>query len=168
MQGEIIVGHISGVYGIRGWVKIYSFTAPADNILRYFPWELRLIQERQQARIAVADSRKYKNGCLVRFEGYQDRDAALELVGADIVIARDQLPPPSEEEYYWVDLIGCRVITRNGIDFGRVDRLMETGANDVLVVRGERERLIPFVSETVILAVDLVNRVIHVDWDADF
>ncbi|VFM99324.1 MAG: 16S rRNA processing protein RimM [Candidatus Kentron sp. G] len=167
MQKEIIVGRVSGVYGIQGWVKIHSFTAPVDNILRYSPWELRPPKENKPVRVTVADSRKYKNGCLVRFDLYRDRDATLGLVGSDIVISRDQLLPTDTQEYYWADLVGCRVVARDGTDLGQVVWLIETGANDVLVVAGERERLIPFTSE-VILAVDPARRVIYVDWDTDF
>nr|VFK05325.1 MAG: 16S rRNA processing protein RimM [Candidatus Kentron sp. H]VFK05731.1 MAG: 16S rRNA processing protein RimM [Candidatus Kentron sp. H]VFK09155.1 MAG: 16S rRNA processing protein RimM [Candidatus Kentron sp. H] len=168
MHREIVVGHINGVYGIQGWVKIHSFTAPADNIFRYSPWELRLPKENKRIRVTVADGRRYKRGCLARLDSYRDCNSAIGLIGADIVIARHQLPPADEGEYYWSDLLGCRVVTQDGIDLGRVNRLIETGANDVLVVTGERERLIPFISDRVVLTVDLAHGVIHVDWDADF
>nr|VFJ48745.1 MAG: 16S rRNA processing protein RimM [Candidatus Kentron sp. DK] len=167
MHKEIVVGHISGVYGIRGWVKVRSFTTPPDNILRYSPWGLRLPKGEEPLPVTVAEGRRYKNGCLVRLDACQDPDHALELVGADIVIDREQLPTPGEEEYYWTDLIGCRVLTRDGADLGRVDKLIETGANDVLVVKGDREYLIPFVPGRFILSVDLVNRVIRADWDTE-
>nr|VFK44853.1 MAG: 16S rRNA processing protein RimM [Candidatus Kentron sp. TC] len=165
---EIVIGRIGAVYGIHGWVKIRSFTVPVENVLDYSPWELRLPNGKRHTEVAVAEGRKYRNGCLARFASHPDRDAALELVGADIAIMRDRLPPVGEEEYYWEDLIGCRIVTRNGADLGCVKRLMETGANDVLVVAGERERLVPFVFGDVILAVDLADRMIRVDWDAEF
>nr|VFK53056.1 MAG: 16S rRNA processing protein RimM [Candidatus Kentron sp. TUN]VFK53804.1 MAG: 16S rRNA processing protein RimM [Candidatus Kentron sp. TUN]VFK59534.1 MAG: 16S rRNA processing protein RimM [Candidatus Kentron sp. TUN] len=168
MQKQITIGRINGVYGIYGWVKVHSFTVPVDNILGYSPWELRLPDGKGDGEVVVIDGRRYGNGCLAKLASCQDRDAALRLVGANIVIARDRLPSIGEGEYYWDDLIGCRVITRDGIDFGHVNRLMETGANDVLVVKGERVRLVPFVFGDVILAVDLKDRIIRVDWDAEF
>jgi 16S rRNA processing protein RimM len=151
-----------------GWLKIRSFTEPVDNILRYSPWELKSLDQSKRTRVVVADSRRYKQGCLVRLCSYQDRDAVLELIGTDIVIARNQLPPTGEGEYYWEDLVGCVVTTQDNVVLGRVNRLIETGANDVLVLAGERERLIPFIPEKVIVAVDLANHIIRVDWDADF
>nr|VFK14760.1 MAG: 16S rRNA processing protein RimM [Candidatus Kentron sp. LPFa] len=165
---EIVIGRISTVYGVHGWVKVRSFTVPIENVLDYSPWELRFPDGKRQSEVAVAEGRRYKEGCLARFASHSNRDAALRLVGADIIITRDRLPPTGEGEYYWEDLIGCRVITQSGADLGCVKKLMETGANDVLVVMGERERLIPFVSNDVILAVDLPDRTIRVDWDAEF
>jgi 16S rRNA processing protein RimM len=78
------------------------------------------------------------------------------------------LPPAPEGEYYWTDLIGLTVINREGVTLGQVDHLLETGANDVLVVKGERERLIPFLLELVVLEVDLAQRMLRVDWEEDF
>nr|VFK20743.1 MAG: 16S rRNA processing protein RimM [Candidatus Kentron sp. LFY] len=168
MQKEIIIGRIGGVYGIYGWVKIRSFTVPIDNVLAYSPWGLRLPNGKRYAEVTVIDGRKHGNGCIAKVASCPDRDTALELTGANIVTTRDRLPPIGEGEYYWEDLIGCRVTTRGGIDLGCVNRIMETGANDVLVVTGEKERLIPSVFGDVILAVELENRTIRVDWDAEF
>nr|VFK39260.1 MAG: 16S rRNA processing protein RimM [Candidatus Kentron sp. SD]VFK44103.1 MAG: 16S rRNA processing protein RimM [Candidatus Kentron sp. SD] len=164
----VVIGRIGGVHGVYGWVRIRSFTVPVDNVLDYTPWELRFPDGTSRGEVTPTDGRKYGGGCLARFAGYADRDAAFGLVGADILVGRDRLPPAGEGEYYWEDLIGCRVITRGGIDFGCVNKMMETGANDVLVVRGERERLVPFVFGEVVLAVDLEDRMIRVDWDAEF
>jgi len=168
MQKRIIIGRIGGVYGIRGWVRIHSFTVPVDGVLEYSPWKLSLPDGKGSVEVTVIEGRKHGNGCVARFASCPDRDAALGFVGADIVITRDRLPPLDAEEYYWEDLIGCRVMTRNGIDLGYVSKLMETGANDVLVVTGERERLIPFLLGEVILVVALEHRMIRVDWDAAF
>ncbi len=101
-------------------------------------------------------------------EGIEDRDSASDLLGWTITIDRNQLPKANPDEFYWADLIGMRVFSETKVDFGVVDHLLETGANDVLVVKGEKERLIPFIQGQSIIKVDLVQRVIEVDWDPDF
>jgi 16S rRNA processing protein RimM len=105
---------------------------------------------------------------VAKLASVDDRDQARQLVGADIAVDRDQLPALAEGEYYWNDLIGFQVVTRDGEELGRVTGLMQTGANDVLVVGGERERLIPFIREQVVVAVDAPARRIEVDWEVDF
>nr|VFK22218.1 MAG: 16S rRNA processing protein RimM [Candidatus Kentron sp. MB]VFK32611.1 MAG: 16S rRNA processing protein RimM [Candidatus Kentron sp. MB]VFK75997.1 MAG: 16S rRNA processing protein RimM [Candidatus Kentron sp. MB] len=168
MEKRIIIGRIIGAYGVHGWVKIRSFTVPIDNIFKYSPWELGFPNGKTSDQVMVIDGQIHGNICLAKTASCVDRDAALRLAGADIVIARNRLPYVDEEEYYWEDLLGCRVITRENIDIGHVSRMIETGANDVLVVKGERERLIPYVIGKVILAVELENRIIRVDWDTEF
>ncbi len=161
-----MIGHISGLYGVRGWVKIFSYTRPIKNILNYSPWQLG--QNGQWQTISVSEGRAQGKGIIARFESINDRDQASRLLGAEIAVERQQLPQPSDGEYYWADLIGLTVINREGITLGQVDHLLETGANDVLVLKGERERLIPFLLEQVVLDVDLAQSVLRVDWGADF
>lgn len=161
----IVVGRISGVYGVRGWVKVYSHTEPRENILSYAPWQVR-IGERWQV-MSLADGRSHGKGVIAKIEGYDDPESARALRGADIAVPREQLPPAEEGRYYWSDLIGLEVVTLNGVALGRVDHLLETGANDVLVVRGERERLIPFIDQ-VVIDVDLSAKKMRVDWDPEF
>jgi 16S rRNA processing protein RimM len=96
-----------------------------------------------------------------------DRDQAVALVGRDIAIPREALPVTEDGSFYWTDIEGMQVLHRDGTDLGRVAYLMETGANDVLVTKGERERLIPFIAEKVILDVDFDKGVISVDWEWD-
>jgi len=115
----------------------------------------------------VAEGKAHGRGFVVRFEGVTDRVAASGLIGQDVAVSLAELPRPEPGEYYWAELEGLEVRTREGATLGRVDHLMETGANDVLVVRGERERLIPFVPG-VVLEVDRDAGVIRVEWDADF
>ena len=105
--------------------------------------------------------------CSAKLEGIEDRDAAKAWVGSEVAVERDRLPDTDEGEYYWFDLIGAEVVDAGGRRLGRVQGLMETGANDVMVVRGERERLIPFIVEQVVKAVDLDARRITVDWDSE-
>lgn len=166
----ITVGCIGAPFGVKGWVKVHSYTESPENILGYDPWYLRAANKPDAPwRIAaVEDARDHGKGVVAKFEGCDDRDAALLMRGMDIAIHRDQLPPAEEGEYYWADLVGLRVVTLNGTDLGTVDHLMETGANDVLVVTGERERLIPYVMDVTVQDVDLETGVIRVDWDVDF
>jgi 16S rRNA processing protein RimM len=162
-QARIPLGRISGVYGVKGWVKIFSETDPREGILNYRPWLLG--PEARPHR--VAEGKPHGKGVIARLEGCEDRDQAALLVGQEIAIERGQLPPPRADEFYWIDLEGQAVVTADGVDLGRVSHLFATGANDVLVVAGARERLIPFVWGDVIQDVDFEQGVIRVDWDPD-
>ena len=158
----IPVGRISGVYGVRGWVRVFSETEPRDNILSYSPWLVGGVA------YALAEGRRHGKGVVARLEGCDDRDRAAALIGCTIAVRRDQLPPPSADEFYWADLEGLAVETSAGEPLGRVSHLFATGAKDVLVVAGERERLLPFVWDDVVKDVDFDAGVIRVEWDPDF
>lgn len=162
----IPLGRISGLYGVRGWVRVYSYTDPRHNILNYSPWYLRR-QGQWQPR-AVVEGRAHGKGIVARLADCADRDAAADLLDMEIAIRRDQLPEPAPGDYYWTDLIGLEVINAEGEVLGRVDHLLETGANDVLVVQGDRERLIPYLWGSVVSRVDLAEGRLYVDWDPDF
>lgn len=160
----LILGRISSVYGVRGWVKVHSETEPNENILTYSPW---YVGSGYTPR-SIAEGRRHGKGLIARLEGCGDRERARELVGLEIAVRRDQLPPPSEEEFYWADLEGLAVETPSGTPLGRIERIFSTPGNDVIVVRGERERLIPFIWGDVVHQVDIDNGLVRVDWDPDF
>lgn len=162
----VTVGRISGVYGVKGWLRIYSYTEPRDNILQYNPWQLRLPDGWRSVKVLAG--RSHGKGVIAQLDGCDDRDQAARWVDVEIAVRRAQLPVAAAGEYYWRDLIGLRVVNQDGEALGVVDHLLETGANDVLVVRGERERLIPYVLGEVVTAVDLEAGELQVDWDADF
>lgn len=146
---------------------MYSFTQPRENILQYSPWFLR--KNDRTHEIKLVKGQRHGNAVVAELEGVSDRDVAMALVGADILIARKQLPKPNAGEYYWADLVGLSVVTENAVHLGIVDHLLETGANDVLVVvDGEKERLIPFLQQHTILNIDLERGLMTVDWDPDF
>ncbi len=145
---------------------MYSYTQPRENIIQYQPWYLKQGGNWQPGQ--VAEGKRHGKGVVARLADCADRDQALSLMDVEIGISREQLPDPAPGEYYWGDLQGLEVVNQNEESFGRVDHLIETGANDVLVVKGERERLIPFVLEQVVTRVDLDAGVIQVDWDKDF
>ncbi len=162
---RIVIGRISGVFGTRGWVKIHSYTRPRDNILNYRRWEIAN-PAGWQAHV-VADIRRQGNGIIASLEDISDRDAAVATVNREIGIARDLLPASEPGEYYWYDLVGLSVFNREGVAFGEVVQLLDTGANDVLVVAGERKRLIPYVPGVFVDEVNLADRRISVDWHVD-
>lgn len=165
----LIVGRINGLFGVKGWVKVFSYTRPMANLLQYRPWQLKQNQNQTWQSVAIQEAAEHGKGLIARIDGCHDRDTAALWLGADIGVFRHQLPPSNDKEgYYWFDLIGLQVVNQTQSALGRVDSLIETGANDVLVVKGERERLIPFVFEHVILNVDLNAGVIQVNWDSDF
>jgi 16S rRNA processing protein RimM len=168
----IIVGQVASPYGVKGWVRISSFTDPAENILEYRPWLLRQAGVWREVALEACEVRG--TAILAHFAGCRTRDDAAALRGSEIAVQPDRLPELAEGEYYWRQLVGLVVTDLAGRRLGRVERVMETGANDVLVVRGDeespdqRERLIPFLQGRVIREVDLDRGSIQVDWDAEF
>lgn len=171
-QQPIVLGRVNGLFGVKGWIKVYSYTRPARNLLSFDEWLIgrqdddwrpfRVLQARAQGKALVARLADEHGTPL------PDRDAAIPLLELDIAVPREAMPDPGAGQYYWFDLVGSSVINREGTALGQVEAMMETGANDVLVVRGERERLIPFVVDTFIDEVDLESGCIRVDWDPDF
>lgn len=141
-----------------------------DALLDYDPWYFKDAKAGDDVfSIApVTEAKTHGKGLVAKFKGSDDRDAAAHLNGQEIAIRRDQLPPAAEGEYYWSDLQGLEVFTTEGVSLGKVDHLLETGANDVLVVKGERERLIPYVTGPIVKKVDLNAGTMQVDWDPDF
>jgi 16S rRNA processing protein RimM len=167
-QDDIVVlGHITGLHGVNGWVKVFSDTSPRDNILSYSPWLIRQPGKEWQA-ITVTLGRKQGKGIVAHLQGYDDRDTARLLMGFEIAVYRNQLASLEHDEYYWADLQGLTVKTLAGQTLGIVDHLFATGANDVVVVTGERERLIPFLQGRTIMNIDLRAGIMQVDWDPDF
>ena len=167
MQRErVILGKIAGVYGVRGWVKVFSETKPKENIFNYSPWQINVSGKWRS--VEAVEGKPHGKGLVARLDSCDEREKARELVGAEIAIYKDQLPAADEGEYYWADLVGLEVVTLQGVKLGVVDHLLETGANDVLVIKGEREHLVPFVQGHYIKQVDLEAGVIRVDWDPEF
>lgn len=159
----VVVGRITSPYGIKGWVRIASYTAPPANLLSYAPWLVRSSEGWQQ--IVVDATREHGNHFVAHVTGCDDRDQAQRLAGQDIAVPAEALPATDVDEYYWKDLLGLEVVGKNGRRLGRVTRMIETGANDVMVVQGDDgEHLIAFRKEFV-LDVDLERGSVEVDWD---
>ena len=176
-QGQLRLGEISGLHGVKGWVKVFSDTQPRENIFSYQPWQLH--GPAGQFSVEVSHWRKQGKTLVAHISGLSDREQARELIGAVISVPQSVLPELDQGEFYWSELIGLRVKTTDAkrdevLDLGVVAELIETGANDVLVVRGDdesidqAERLIPWLCEQVIKDVDLATGDINVDWDPEF
>lgn len=165
MRERVELGRVSGVFGVRGWVKVFSHTRPRDEILNYQPWFLRVDGEWREFRLE--QGREQSATLVAKLSGCDDRNAAQQLIGCTIAVAEAQLARLDTGEYYWRDLVGLRVITESGEEIGQVKHLMETGANDVLIIEGERERLIPFTAQAV-RKVNLADNTLVVDWDPEF
>lgn len=163
----IQVGKVHGAFGVRGEVKLESFTEPRSAIFRYQPWVLRDARGIER-ECEGAKGRETPKGVVATLPGVEDRDGAEATRGLEIFVPREALPPPKPGEYYWVDLEGLRVRNVDGVDFGVVSHLFSTGANDVLVAQGERERMIPFVLPDYIVSIDFDAALVTVDWDAEF
>jgi len=159
------MGRISGLFGVQGWVKVYSYTEPREAVLDYDRWLLGRKDGWQEA--TVAEGQRHGKTIIVRIDGYVDRDQAAKLVGLDIGVPREAMPETDNGRFYWSDLEGLKVLHRDGTELGKVAYLLETGANDVMVVKGDGERLIPFVMDKVVLGVDLDKGEIEVDWEWD-
>ena len=172
VMAKLVVGRIGKTHGVKGWVRLRSWTSPAENILEFA--QLLVATENGFERLRIDHSRWQGDNLLAHFEGYDEPELAKRLSGCEVSVETSELAELEAGEYYWHQLQGLRVINLAGENFGRVDHLLETGANDVLVVEPEagsiddRRRLIPFVWERVVRKVDLEAGTIEVDWGADF
>ena len=162
----VAMGYIKGAFGIKGWVKVAASTEYADSLLDYADW--RLVKDNKTLIVSPSEGQLHNGELQVKFTGIDDRDEAHALRGYTIEVSRDQFADTEEDEYYWADLIDMSVINRQEEILGKVSKLMETGAHDVLVVDGEYgQKLIPFVAQF-IDRVDVENRTITVDWGSDY
>ena len=162
MPGTVELGRVVGAFGIKGWVRLRSYTDPPEGVLRYRQWfiggrEWRVVEGRGQGDTVVA-----------ALEGLQDRDAAAALRGATIEVPRSALPEPKRGEFYWTDVLGSEVVSTAGAKLGTLQSVTSNGAPDVMVVAGERERLIPFVVGPIVKSVDPAAKQIVVEWEASW
>jgi 16S rRNA processing protein RimM len=159
------MGRIAAPFGIKGWVKVQTFSENPGALMEFDSW--RIGREDQQRDYAVAESQDHSNTLVARFEGINDRDQAFALRGLEVSVPRSALPDPADDEYFWADLIGMEVVNEQGMVLGRVESLMETGAHDVLVIKGSKEHLIPFI-DAFVGKVDVAAGTIAVDWGEDY
>ncbi len=165
---RVLIGRIVGLYGVQGWLKIESWAEPRMRIFDYQPWLLGAAPG-EETEISGVQGRAQGKGMVAQLPGVDDREQAAVLIGTDIYVTREQLHPPAQDEYYWVDLEGLEVVTTQEVPLGRVSHLFATGANDVVVVRDNaRERLIPFIQGSYVRSVDLSAGRMVVDWDPEF
>lgn len=169
----VTLGRITAHYGLNGWVKVHSDTVPRENIAVFKEW--RLVGRRANRTVDVLEGRVQGKTIVARLAGVDTREQAEELIGSDIAVLRSDLPLTDDDEVYWTDLIGLDVVNTDGAVYGTVDRLFDTGANDVVVVKDGRdgskrdvEILIPWIRPDVIVEVDKQGGRIVVDWDPDY
>lgn len=159
------MGRIAAPFGVKGWIRLQTYSEDPATLMDFDSWRIgRGTQHKQYTVEAVQD---HGNALVAKLAGIDDRDAAHALRGQEISVARADLPPPEENAFYWSDLIGLRAVNRDGVELGRVESLLETGAHDVLVIKGEHEHLVPFVAAFV-GRVDLAGGTMEVDWGADW
>ncbi len=161
----VVMGRISAPYGVKGWVKIHPFTETIDSLLDFPVWHLGDGETWRESR--VIEAAVHGDSVVASLDGCLGRDAAEALKGLQVAVPRGSLPDAHEDEYYWSDLIGLRVVGKDGVELGVVQGMIETGANDVLDVKGDARHLIPFVSDYIV-EVDLKNGLIRADWGADY
>jgi len=161
----IVMGRIAAPFGIKGWVKVQSFSDDPGTLMDFESW--RIGRGDKHTAFHVDTVQDHSNTLVAKLDGIDDRDAAFALRGQEISIQRSRLPPPADDEFYWSELIGLKVVNREGAVLGTVSSLMETGAHDLLVIKGTREHLIPFVAAFV-GKVDVAGGVIEVDWGEDY
>ncbi|MCA2018446.1 ribosome maturation factor RimM [Vibrio tritonius] len=170
---RIVVGKLGSTYGIRGWLKVFSYTDNPESIFDYSPWFIQ--HKGEWVEYKVESWKRHNKGMVAKLDGLDVREDANLLTNFEIFIDPAVLPELSEEEFYWRELFGMQVVTTQGYDLGQVTDMLETGSNDVLVVKanlkdafGQKERLIPFLEEQVIKKVDREAQRIEVDWDPGF
>jgi 16S rRNA processing protein RimM len=167
MSDKVVLGFIAGPHGVQGAVKIRSACEPPEAIFNYKPWCISAPDGRVLTESALK-LRAAGGNLAARIPSIEDRDLAQSWHGAEISCAREALPKLNASEFYWADLIGLRVHNEQGVDLGVIDHLLATGSNDVMVVQGERERLLPYLPGDFVKSVDLKLRTMIVDWDPDF
>lgn len=162
----VIIGRFGRPHGIKGFVTVHSFTEPRDNILRYTDWHAYVNKQWQPIKLLCVET--HDKGIVAQVEGYPEREAVARLTNSDIAVHKDQLAKLEPGEYYWHQLIGMSVVNDQGQSFGKVIEVIPTGANDVLVVQGEKRYLIPYLPGQFILDINDSQQLITVDWDVDF
>lgn len=168
---RVILGRLSTVFGVKGWLKVNSHTQQRENIFDYPQWQLKIGNQWQNWR--VVEGRPHGKTLIVKLDGCDDPEQAQKLVGSEFAVNRSELPETEEDEHYWSDIIGMQVITVAGKDLGIVKEILETGSNDVLIVTNnaadkKTECLVPWLDGNVIIDVNKDSSTITVDWDADF
>ena len=165
----IQIGYIQGLFGIKGWLRVFSYCRPKEQILQYTAWQLHI--NSHEKSFSLEQGKEHGAGIIVKLAGIDTRTQADTLNKATIWVPVSDLALLSDDEYYWYQLIGLHVETIEGQLIGKIDQLMETGANDVLVVTNDtdkRQILIPYIRGEVVKQVDLDQKLMIVDWQIDY
>lgn len=166
-NNKILLGYIHGLFGIKGWVKVFSYSRPRDQILTYKNWYLGANGERV---FQLEQGRSHNESVLAKLVSVDNRDQAAALISQKIWVDEAELPALAADEYYWYQLVGLHVVDTNGNELGKIIRLLETGANDVMVLLDGHgvEHLVPYIMHQVIKEVNLVDHKMVVDWNVEF
>ncbi len=161
---KIYLGKITGVHGVKGWLKIQSFSSPPENILNYPQWIIN--NQGEEDFYSIEKGRKQNNKIVVKLEKIDDRNTAESLINSKIQILRSDLPKLPNENYYWSDLVGLSVLNSEEKVIGKIESLIETGANDVMVIKTAKDKrvLVPFVMHEIIKEVNVELNYIKIDW----
>ena len=163
----VLVGKIGAPHGVSGWVRITSGTNPVTAINDYSPWYIQGTDGSWQI-LKLLNTKIQPKGVMALIDGFDSRESVATLTGKQLAVTRDQLPASKDGEIYWADLEGMTVTNKDGVVLGKVDYLFETGSNDVMIVKGEKRHLIPYLKGDIILDVNLDTQEIQVNWDPDF
>jgi len=171
INNQVVLGKITSPYGIRGWLKIHSYTDKKDNIIYYQPWIIHFHNEYHE--IKLEDWKTRASSFIIKIKGYNTRDESIKFSNTNIIGDSSLFPILEDGEYYWTELIGCHVITKEGYNVGTVLELFSTGSNDVLVVhssllKNKKKLLIPFINQEVIKTIDILSRYIEITWSKNF
>ncbi len=162
----MVLGRFASTHGVRGWIKVVSYTHPPENLLHYATWQVK--RGHQWVEYTIEKSRLHGKFLLAKLVGCDSPETARQFTNAEIAIDREYLPDLKPNQYYWSDLIGLRVVNLSQQDLGHIDSLIDTGANDVLIVKtNSGETWVPYIP-SVVKSVDLKNKTITVDWDPEF
>lgn len=163
-NNKIILGRFASTYGIQGWIKVTSYTDPPDNLLQYPSWQVK--HQDQWQSIEIEDAKTHNQFIIIKIHGYDTPETVKSFTNELIGVEREELPKLKENEYYWVDLIGLRVVNLEGVELGYIKSLMETASNDVMIIhdKNNQERLIPYLNH-VVKSIDLDKKIMVVDWE---
>jgi 16S rRNA processing protein RimM len=165
---RLLIGQINGLFGVQGWVKIFSHSFPRENILTYRPWHIQV--DGVWTTLDILKGRKQGKTIVAQLKGVNNREVARAYIGVEIYIERAQLPKLAAGEYYWDELIGLQVSNQQGIILGEITQMVDTGSNNVMVIKAknnQKEHWVPYI-EPFLIAVEMDKRQILVDWDEDF
>lgn len=165
-EQKIVIGRFGSPFGVKGWIKVQSFTEPEENLLTYANWHI--LERNSWSLIKHDDYAKHGKGWIVHLVGYDSPEAVRFLASTDIAVARSDFPPLAEDEFYINDLVGFSAINTESVTLGKVMGFVDSGAHELLVIEGEKEYLIPLIKDRFLKAVDKAKQQIIVDWDADF
>lgn len=163
----VVMGRIVAPYGVFGWLKVLPETEQLDGLLDYRTWWVG--KDSDWRELKIEEAKIHNDVIVVKLQGITERDGALACKGKQVAVPRALLPKLKADEYYWSDLIGLNVKNQQNVDFGKITDVFATGANDVIATKSEAgiERLIPYIDGT-ILEVNMADKTMLVDWDADF